>query len=54
MEFFLSTYEAKQNKDKREKLQQEFPNRRLLEEKFKPSFGKEGNYRKLIYYGPKT
>ena len=54
MEFFLSTYEAKQNKDKLEKLQQEFPNRRLLEEKFKPSFGKEGNYRKLIYYGPKT
>ena len=54
IDFFLSAYNAKQRKEKMAKYEREKPSPRILEEKFKPSYGKEGNYGKLILYGPKT
>lgn len=54
IDFFFSAFTAKQRKDKLEKHQLEKSSPRVLEEKFKPSYGKEGNYSKLILYGPKT
>lgn len=57
-DFLQNAYSCKIRKDKKKIFLKKITNaeyyRKKMEDRFRPSLGKEGNYRKLIYINTKT